>query len=230
MNVFHTTSFSAFKKIEKTYLSPRYNTIGCFDTNTNVGSHPYMVYFTTSSESSASEMYGFRSSLIDRDTQAVRLSLELTDLNENNLRVDENFLDLESRGTFYGAKIDNRLKQRTLAILDKRWQQSIDKTELFAHVGKVLSEKIKKYEIFSIKNSQFFVSEIHTLPTKELRLCAHDWWLKGFADATNIILNIIPAPPLSEININPYYIMGVRFVHKNILKCQINIDPERNIF
>lgn len=120
----------------------------------NVASHEDMVYMTN--DLVKSEFYGCVSSLVSFVDEFAILKIDLDKLDKNNLRVDENYLDLIESGYYVNIPLQQRIKQRERAFEDKRWEESLKHVGGCAYVGTIPPEAISVLERKPLIYNKFY--------------------------------------------------------------------------
>ncbi|MHB8484024.1 MAG: hypothetical protein ACYDBV_15105 [Nitrospiria bacterium] len=178
MFLYHGTSNTAFlNNIKEDGLKPRKKTLSNFYTQ-NVQSNSEVVYLNNDRKESC-PFYCFRSCLLNQDEKGVIITIDTDKLDESKFRVDENFLDIEERGSSVNCPIDLRDKQQKKLLKDNRWKESLEKTAKASYRGKINPEAFTMIEEYDIKKSGIFDQEMFDIEDKELRLRASDSWLEG---------------------------------------------------
>jgi hypothetical protein len=167
MKLYHGTSHTAYKSILKDgMLKPRENNPGTWLGN-NIASHPKMVYLTNSIESGM--FHALHSSCVAGDKTEVILEINSDHLNHNNLRVDENWLDILERGTCKNCPFDLRRIQRDAALIDTRWRESLAGVGCCAYLGPIEQIRIESVRMISNENNPFYRQEMTAGKTKKER-------------------------------------------------------------
>lgn len=181
MQFYHGTSNSYYvNNIQKEGLIPRGKKSSNWYSQ-GVESNTEVVYITNNFY--YTEFYQFRAALINQDNYGIKLTIE--NLDEDNLRVDENFISLEELGYSNNCNIDLRHKQQEKILYDSRWKESLDKTSLVSYYGKITSNKIKDVIYTDIRENEFFDEELFSISEKYKRLKFHDCYLSGFKACKN---------------------------------------------
>lgn len=164
MLLYHGTSQTNVADILLHGLSPRYDAPGNW--YTNVKSNRNVVYLTKSVVDP--EHYALRSAIVSNSKQAAILCIDTDFLDAYMLRVDENFLDIESRGTHANCGIDERKAQRLVVESDDRWEESLAVFGACSHYGVIPAEAISVYkQNIDIRSIRYYRPEFeeHTDPT-----------------------------------------------------------------
>ena len=176
MLLYHGTSAKRYKKIRKEGLHPRYSDGGNWFTN--IRSNREMVYL--SKYTSDSEHYGLRASVVDGSKEYVILFVDTDHLDQDNLRVDENFLDIEERGAYQNCNISDRQRQREQAIKDKRWEDSVSKMGYCGHVGPIDPSLIRVYLSKELRDNRFFRPEFFSHKDPVANCYVYDVFMRDF--------------------------------------------------
>jgi len=142
-----------------------------------VESNSHVVYLTAKSEEV--EFYEFRSALANNDQITARIIINAENLNSDNFRPDENYLDILERGCYTNCPLDVRDKQQEKILNDRRWKESIELCGKITHVGKIEASHFSKIVYRDVKENVFYDDDIFKIEDIKTRLKAHDAWLSG---------------------------------------------------
>jgi hypothetical protein len=201
MYLYHGTASVNVESILRDGILPRRNGLGNWFTN--IKSNSDLVYMLK--DPKIGDHYALRSAIVNQDSHGVILQIDLDKLDKSLLRVDENFLDIESRGEYTNCGIEERQKQRLLASLDSRWQESLDKFGACTYYGTVPAEAISVKEVKPIKSIRYYREEFeeHSSPTSNCYV--YDVFLSQFSfheDMNTWVYNTDHSKPVPKVRIN----------------------------
>ena len=164
-------------------LKPRGSNKSNFFTQ-GVESNNNVVYLTDDKE--GADFYQWRSCLANNDVVGVNVIVNTDDLEEDLLRIDENLIDIESRGTTKNCPISLRKEQAEIVNSDKRWKTSVEKTSLLSYKGVIPAKKFLDVQFKYIEENIFFDQEFLNIEDISKRLRCHDLFLQGRSIVNNI--------------------------------------------
>lgn len=182
MIVYHGTSLKNANFFASRGIRPRFESPGNW--MTNVPAHNEAVYLAKTIFSA--EFYAFRSCLVDNTTTGAIVSIDLDKVNKDLLRVDENFLDIEERGTFEKGPIELRKQQRGLIRGDSRWEQSLERAGLCSYFGVIPPAAVGIISTKKLEELVGYHPQILGEKTPERRCYLFDIFIGEFHWATNV--------------------------------------------
>lgn len=179
MKLYHGTSYTAYQKILKDgVLKPRCTSGGNFDFE-NVASHPNMIYFCGGIRHEA-HFHALHAAHVNNDDMCVTIEVDHVSIDESLLRVDENFLDFEERGTFINGDCDKRKKQREMAAIDHRWMKSLAVIGLCAYQGEIPMVCFSNVTIQKLEDNPCWRAEMGTISNDTV--ARHRYWNSLLSD------------------------------------------------
>lgn len=180
MKLFHGTSLERWhNNIKDAGIVPRSTTGGNWDNV--VPSNEAFTYFTHSIAAAA--FHGYRTHVIDRSDISAIIAIDLSKIDEKNLRADEEFIHRRDFGGRRPTFAD--WQQCVTKIADEtQWQESLSETRTASHKGVIPPEALSLHMLLPIKKNPFYVPEVEAVNEFEFDLLkrkhAHSFWLECF--------------------------------------------------
>lgn len=182
MILHHATTQEFAEHIKSDGIVPRKGTKGNWWTN--VPGNSELVYFNNHYISN--EFHMARACIANNTLNGAVVYVDTDKLDEKNLRVDENFLDFERRGTYINGDIEERIGDRELALSDTRWEESVKKVGNCSYFGTVPKEAVVDIKFYyngygpqGNQQNRFYWDSYEKFETVEEKLLAFDFLLKA---------------------------------------------------
>ena len=217
---YHGTSASRIdRNIKENGLVPREGRASNWFTQ-GVESNSHVVYLTSNAQEA--EFYEFRAALANNDMKTARIIIKAENLDSDNFRPDENYIDMQERGQFTNCPLDIRDKQQEKVLNDRRWRESLEACEKITHLGKIDPSHFSEIIYSDVTENTYYDEELFKMDL-EKRLKSHDAWLSGmghFSQNKNYYKGAgYPAIRYYLEEFNDYFVKGFLYMqnwHRNL--------------